>query len=83
MTDNPNPGAGSKQARHAVAKGILAAARTPAECERAIQTAMELGMPLHQIEDYLDWLERNRPIPDDEDGPAVEHRDRGQRPKPR
>ncbi len=83
MTDNPNRGAGSKQARYEIAKGVLAAARTGADRERSIETAMDLGMPLNQIEEYLDWLEQNRPIPDDEEGLVEESRDRSRRPKPR
>lgn len=85
MTENPRPVAstGSKYARHEIAKGVLAAAKNRAERDRAIRTAMELGMPLHQIEDYLDWLEQKRPITDDRNAAAEGRRDCIRRPKPR
>lgn len=47
---------------HEIAKLILERAETPADRAEAIKTALELGMPLHEIEEYLDWLDslRNR-----------------------
>ena len=40
------------------------------ERAEAIRTALSLGMPLHEIEEYLDWLDATRgPLPDSrEDG---------------
>jgi DNA-binding transcriptional MerR regulator len=42
---------------HQIAKLILEHAQTPADRVGAIQKAWELGMPLHKIEEYLDWLD--------------------------
>lgn len=40
-----------------IAKLILEHARSRAERNVAIRTALGLGMPLRQIEDFLDWLD--------------------------
>lgn len=45
---------------HQIAKLILEHARTPREREEAIQKAISMGMPLHEIEQYLDWLDAIR-----------------------
>lgn len=45
---------------HQIAKLILEHAQTPREREEAIQKAISLGMPLHEIEQYLDWLDAIR-----------------------
>lgn len=42
---------------HEIAKLLLEHADTVIERGEAIQTAMDLGMPLHDIEEYLDWLD--------------------------
>jgi DNA-binding transcriptional MerR regulator len=39
------------------AKQLLNGARTLIERENAIQSAINLGMPIHEIQEYLDWLE--------------------------
>jgi DNA-binding transcriptional MerR regulator len=45
---------------HEIAKLLLEHADTAIRREEAIKTAMSLGMPLHEIEAYLDWLESVR-----------------------
>lgn len=42
---------------HEIAKLLLEHARTFPERGEAIKSAMALGMPLKEIEDYLDWLD--------------------------
>ena len=42
---------------HQIAKLLLEHADTFLEKKKAIQSALELGMPLNEIEEYLDWLE--------------------------
>jgi hypothetical protein len=39
-----------------VAKNLLQQAQTALEKKAAIKSALQLGMPLHEIEQYLDWL---------------------------
>lgn len=46
---------------HKIAKLILEHAFTFLEREEAVRTALSLGMPLQEIEEYLDWLERAEP----------------------
>lgn len=53
-----------------IAKVILEHADTVAKRVDAIKAAMSLGMPLEEIQDYLDWLDVVRPPgtrPTDED----------------
>jgi hypothetical protein len=45
---------------HEIAKLLLEHAETFLERTEAIKTAMSLGMPLSEIEDYLDWLDAMR-----------------------
>lgn len=45
---------------HEIAKLLLEHAETFLERTEAIKTAMSLGMPLAQIEEYLDWLDAMR-----------------------
>ena len=45
---------------HEIAKLILEHAESLGERSVAIKDALYLGMPLHEIEDYLDWLEMVR-----------------------
>lgn len=40
---------------HEIAKLLLEKAGTFLERTEAIRTALSLGMPPHEIEDYLDW----------------------------
>jgi DNA-binding transcriptional MerR regulator len=49
---------------HEIAKLILEHADSVAERATAIRTAVSLGMPLNEIEEYLDWLEQFRPPTD-------------------
>ena len=45
---------------HAIAKLLLEQAGTLLERTEAIRTALSLGMPLREIEEYLDWLDNLR-----------------------
>jgi DNA-binding transcriptional MerR regulator len=45
---------------HEVAKLLLEHAETFLERGEAIRAALDLGMPLHEIEAYLDWLDSVR-----------------------
>jgi len=50
---------------HEIAKLMLEHAGTFLERTEAIRTALSLGMPLDEIEEYLDWLDATRgPLPD-------------------
>ena len=51
---------------HEIAKLLLEHAGTFLQRQEAIQSALYLGMPLHEIERYLDWLDAVRPAKDDE-----------------
>jgi hypothetical protein len=51
---------------HEIAKLMLEYAGSFLERTEAIKTALSLGMPLHEIEEYLDWLDLTRPLPSDE-----------------
>ena len=42
---------------HEIAKLLLEHADTFLERTEAVETAVYLGMPLHEIEEYLDWLD--------------------------
>jgi hypothetical protein len=42
---------------HEAAKAHLKQAKTRSEREQAVRAAFRLGMPLREIEDYLDWLD--------------------------
>ena len=42
---------------HEIAKLLLEHSRTFLERKQAIKSAMALGMPLNEIEQYLDWLD--------------------------
>jgi hypothetical protein len=42
---------------HEVAKSLLEHAETFLGRMEAIETALSMGMPLHEIETYLDWLD--------------------------
>ena len=45
---------------HDEAKRFLREAKTPAARLEAIRAAIKLGMPLFEIESYLDWLDQRR-----------------------
>lgn len=49
---------------HEIAKLLLEHAGTFLERTEAIRTALSLGMPLAEIEVYLDWLDSIRPAPE-------------------
>jgi DNA-binding transcriptional MerR regulator len=63
---------------HEIAKLLLEHAETFLERTEAVQSALSLGMPLNDIEDYLDWLDavrgQNRPPPVKRRPPDSEHR---------
>jgi hypothetical protein len=46
----------------ATATWLLQRAGTFVSQPATIQAAMQLGMPLHAVEQYLDWLEQNPPL---------------------
>lgn len=46
---------------HEIAKLLLEKAGTFLQRTQAIEAALQLGMPLHEIEDYLDWLDSMGP----------------------
>jgi DNA-binding transcriptional MerR regulator len=41
-------------------KSLLASADSPAERKHAVIQAMSAGMPLHEIEEFLDWTDAVR-----------------------
>jgi DNA-binding transcriptional MerR regulator len=45
---------------HEIAKLLLEHAETFLERTEAIKSAMSLGMPLNEIEEYFDWLDAMR-----------------------
>ncbi len=56
---------------HEIAKLLLENAKTFPEREQAIRSAMRLGMPLNEIESYLDWLDglhEGKPPPQSTEG---------------
>ena len=60
---------------HQIAKLILDNAQTPQERAEAILKALALGMPLHEIEEYLDWLDSvqdSRTTPGNDSEPDVD-----------
>jgi hypothetical protein len=68
------------------AKFSLARARTALERTEAIRAAIFQGMPVNEIEEYLDWLDTVRPLPPESKGDVSEDRDqnrcRGERGQP-
>ena len=49
---------------HEIAKLLLEKAGTFLQRTQAIEAALQLGMPLNEIEEYLDWLDAVRgPVP--------------------
>jgi DNA-binding transcriptional MerR regulator len=53
---------------HKIAKLLLEHADTFLERAEAIKTAMSLGMPLQEIEEYLDWVDLMRRQKTEPDG---------------
>lgn len=51
---------GENPMTHEIAKILLEHAGTFLERTEAIRTALSLGMPLHEIEAYLDWVDSVR-----------------------
>jgi hypothetical protein len=47
---------------HEIAKLMLEQAETFLDRTKAVETAMSLGMPLNEIEEYLDWLDQTRDL---------------------
>jgi hypothetical protein len=45
---------------HEIAKLLLEHSETFIERTQAVKTALGMGMPLNEIEDYLDWLDTLR-----------------------
>jgi DNA-binding transcriptional MerR regulator len=45
---------------HEIAKLLLEHAETFLDRTEAIETALSLGMPLNEIESYLDWLDQTQ-----------------------
>jgi DNA-binding transcriptional MerR regulator len=46
---------------HKIAKLLLEHADTFLDRTEAVKTALRLGMPLDEIQEYLDWLDAVRP----------------------
>jgi DNA-binding transcriptional MerR regulator len=46
---------------HEIAKLLLEHAETSFERQEAIRLALNLGMPLAEIDEYLDWVDQLRP----------------------
>jgi hypothetical protein len=53
---------GTRPMAHEIAKLLLEHAESFLEREEAVRSALGLGMPLNEIESYLDWLDHVRPI---------------------
>ena len=63
---------------HEIAKLLLEQAETFLDRTKAVETAMSLGMPLNEIEEYLDWLDQTRDLrhpPPKNDGPENPSKD--------
>lgn len=54
---------------HEIAKILLEQGKTLPDRGRAVEAALKLGMPLHEIESYLDWLDLIR-ASDPNNGPT-------------
>jgi DNA-binding transcriptional MerR regulator len=53
---------------HEIAKLLLEKAGTFLERKEAIRTALSLGMPLDEIESYLDWHDNVRSVAEQNPG---------------
>lgn len=56
---------------HEIAKLLLEHADTFLERTEAVKSAMALGMPLNEIEEYLDWVDLIRQQPNRPQQPAA------------
>jgi DNA-binding transcriptional MerR regulator len=68
---------------HEIAKLLLEHAGTFLQRTEAIRTAISLGMPLNEIEAYLDWLDSIRPArppADDDNLPPADSGETSSRP---
>jgi len=54
---------------HKIAKLHLENAKTLEQQIVAVETSISLGMPRHEIEAYLDWLEVRSPTPSQKPAP--------------
>ncbi len=52
---------------HEIAKLLLEHANGFLERSEAVRTALSMGMPLQEIEDYLDWLDHQPRKPSSEE----------------
>ncbi len=65
---------------HKIAKLLLEHADSFLERTEAIKSALQLGMPLSEIEEYLDWLDTvRRRVPDPQDPADQADQSHGQR----
>jgi len=55
-----SPSAEEHGMSHEIAKLLLEHAETFLERTEAVKSALSLGMPLNEIQDYLDWLDSIR-----------------------
>ncbi len=55
---------------HEIAKLLLEKAGTFLERTEAIKVALQMGMPLNEIREYLDWLDSLRPLKQDDHNPS-------------
>ena len=61
---------GAAPMAHEIAKLLLEHAETWLERSEAVKAALDLGMPLHEIEAFLDWLDLMRQQPRDPSSPG-------------
>jgi len=54
---------------HKIAKLLLEHAKTPAQRDQAVRSAIFMGMPPREIEEYLDWLDVANPPSNNGDTP--------------
>ena len=57
---------------HEIAKLLLEHANTFLERTEAVKSALALGMPLNEIEEYLDWVDLIRSQPSRREPPNAE-----------
>ena len=63
---------------HEIAKLMLEHADTFLKRAEAVRTAISLGMPLNEIEGYLDWLDATRgPVPSEPEKGSEAKKDAG------
>ena len=60
--------AGNRKMAHEIAKLMLEHAGSFIERTEAVESAVYLGMPLAEIEEYLDWLDLLKSHPDEKPG---------------